>query len=66
MCQLDRGLENAGHWRRCVIVTWLPSKTQASVARREGLGTFRGLVNGIIFTIGLWLAITGLVLLIRH
>jgi len=49
-----------------VIVTWLPSKTQASVARREGLGTFRGLVNGIIFTIGLWLAITGLVLLIRH
>ena len=36
----------------------------AIVARREGLGAARGLVNGIIFTLGLWLALTGLVLLI--
>lgn len=41
-----------------------PSMAQASAARREGLGTARGLVNGIIFTIGLWFAITGLVLLV--
>lgn len=44
----------------------IPSKAEASAARREGLGTARGLVNGIIFTIGLWLALTGLVLLIVH
>ena len=36
----------------------------ASRARREGLGAARGLVNGIIFTIGLWLALVGLILLI--
>jgi hypothetical protein len=34
------------------------------MARREGLGVAWGLVNGIIFTIGLWLALTGLVLLL--
>lgn len=38
-------------------------ETQAAAARRDGLGVARGLVNGIIFTIGLWLAIMGLVLL---
>lgn len=37
---------------------------RASMARREGLGVAWGLVNGIIFTIGLWLALTGLVLLL--
>lgn len=42
----------------------IPSKAQAAAARREGLGTVRGLVNGIVFTIGLWLAITGLILLV--
>ena len=40
------------------------SEVQASAARRQGLGTARGLVSGIIFTIGLWLALTGLALLI--
>ena len=43
---------------------FIPSKAEASAARREGLGTVRGLINGILFTIGLWLAITGLVLII--
>ena len=40
------------------------SEAQASTARRQGLGTARGLVNGIVFTLGLWLALTGLVILI--
>lgn len=35
-------------------------------ARDGGLGVARGLVNGLIFTVGLWLAITGFVLLIIH
>ena len=39
-------------------------ETKASLYRRDGLGAARGLANGIIFTIGLWLALTGLVLLI--
>ena len=38
--------------------------TRASRARREGLGVAWGLINGIMFTIGLWLALTGLVLLL--
>ena len=42
----------------------LLSGDDASAARRRGLGTARGLVNGIVFTLGLWLALTGLVLLI--
>ena len=37
---------------------------QASLARRQGLGAARGLINGIICTLGLWLALTGFVLLI--
>ena len=37
---------------------------QASLARREGLGAARGLVTGIVFTLGLWLALTGFILLI--
>jgi hypothetical protein len=40
------------------------SETQARAARREGLGTARGLVHGLLFTIGLWLALTGLALLL--
>lgn len=36
----------------------------ASLARREGLGAARGLVNGIVFALGLWLALTGLVVLL--
>jgi hypothetical protein len=44
----------------------IPSKAQASMARRQGLGTIRGLINGIIFAFGLWLALTGLVLVIRY
>lgn len=44
----------------------IPSQTQASAARRDGVGAIRGLINGIIFTIGLWLALTGLVLLVIH
>lgn len=40
------------------------SEEHAKAARRRGLGTARGMVNGIILTIGLWLALTGLVLLI--
>lgn len=39
------------------------SEEQARIARRQGLSTARGLVNGLIFTLGLWLALTGLVLL---
>lgn len=42
----------------------IPSKIQASAARSTGVGAIRGLINGLIFTIGLWLAITGLVLFI--
>ena len=37
---------------------------RASQARREGLGVAWGLINGIIFTVGLWCALTGLVLLL--
>jgi len=37
---------------------------RATEARREGLGVAWGLVNGIIFTLGLWCALTGLVLLL--
>ena len=40
------------------------SDARATQARREGLGVARGLVNGIIFTLGLWLALTGFVLLL--
>lgn len=40
------------------------SNAEASAARYQGLGTARGVVNGIIFTLGLWLALTGFVLLI--
>jgi hypothetical protein len=37
---------------------------RASLARRQGLGVAWGLINGIIFTLGLWLALAGLVVLI--
>jgi hypothetical protein len=37
---------------------------RATLARQQGLGVAWGLVNGIIFTLGLWLALAGLVLLI--
>lgn len=37
---------------------------RASRARRAGLGVAWGLINGIIFTLGLWLALTGLVVLL--
>lgn len=37
---------------------------RATRARREGLGVAWGLINGIIFTLGLWCALTGLVLLL--
>lgn len=48
-----------------VVIFGKPFSTKrASVARREGLGVAWGLVNGIIFTLGIWLALTGLVLLI--
>ena len=40
------------------------TEAKASLARREGLGAARGLVNGVIFTIGLWLALAGVFLLI--
>lgn len=40
------------------------AELEAALARRDSLGVARGLVNGIIFTLGLWLALTGLVLLI--
>lgn len=50
-----------------MAVLRIPLKTPASAGRREELRTVRGLVNGIIFTAGLWLALTGLVLFIlRH
>ena len=39
-------------------------EAQASLARRKGLGAAHGPVNGIVFTIGLWLALAGLVPLI--
>ena len=35
-----------------------------SLARRDDLGAARGLVNGVIFTLGLWLAIAGFTLLV--
>lgn len=38
--------------------------SRASLARREGLGVAWGLVNGIVFTLGLWIALIGLVLLL--
>lgn len=41
-----------------------PHLAPASLARREGLGAARGLVNGIVFALGLWLALTGLVVLL--
>lgn len=37
---------------------------RASRARHAGLGVAWGLINGIIFTLGIWLALTGLVLLL--
>ena len=40
------------------------TEKRATLARQQGLGVAWGLVNGIIFTIGLWLALAGLVLLI--
>jgi hypothetical protein len=40
------------------------SEAEARAARREGLGTARGLVHGLLFTIGLWLALMGIALLI--
>jgi hypothetical protein len=40
--------------------------SRASLARREGLGAAWGLVNGLIFALGLWIALIGLfVLLLR-
>ena len=50
--------------RRCVGLIHIPSKAQASAARHEGVGTIRGLINGLIFTLGFWIALTGFVLLI--
>jgi hypothetical protein len=41
-----------------------PVEKRASRAREQGLGVAWGLVNGIIFTIGFWLALAGLMLLI--
>ena len=40
------------------------SGTQAARARQQGLGAARGLITGIIFTLGLWMALMGLVFLI--
>ena len=37
---------------------------RASMARREGVSVVWGMINGVIFTLGLWLALTGLVLLL--
>ena len=39
-------------------------RAKASEARRQGVATVRGVIHGLIFTIGLWLALAGLVLLI--
>lgn len=47
-----------------MIVDEAHPPSRASRARHEGLGVAWGLVNGIIFTVGLWLAIIGLVLLL--
>lgn len=45
-------------------LTSSPPMAPASLARREGLGAARGLVNGIVLALGLWLALTGLVVLL--
>ena len=47
-----------------VAVKDASTEKRATLARQQGLGVAWGLVNGIIFTIGLWLALAGLVLLI--
>lgn len=47
-----------------MAVKEVTTEKRASLARRQGLGVAWGLVNGVIFTIGLWLALLGLVLLI--
>ncbi len=38
--------------------------TRASLARREGLGVAWGVINGLIFALGLWIALIGLLLLL--
>ena len=38
--------------------------SRASLARREGLGVAWGLINGLIFAFGLWIAMIGLLLLL--
>lgn len=38
--------------------------SRASLARRGGLGVAWGLINGIIFALGLWIALIGLLLLL--
>lgn len=50
--------------KRPVIADETRHHSRASLARREGLGVAWGLVNGIIFTLGLWIALIGLVLLV--
>ncbi|WP_174278818.1 hypothetical protein [Sphingomonas bacterium] len=42
------------------------TESKASLARKQGLSPARGLLNGLLFTIGLWLGLTGLALLILH
>ncbi len=47
------------------MLTKDPSEdTRASLARREGLGVAWGLVNGLIFALGVWIALIGLLLLV--
>jgi len=50
--------------KRLVTAEQTRPDSRASLARREGLGVAWGLVNGIIFTLGLWIALIGLVLLL--
>lgn len=51
-------------WGEAVTTGPVDNGVEASRARKQGLGPARGLLNGLIFTLGLWLALTGFFLLI--